>query len=167
MDLTELTRTSLLGIYLNDHLAGSTAGVALIRRTAQAHEGTAAGLVLAKLAKEIAEDREDLLAFMATLEIGIAHYKLAGAWVAERAGRLKLNGRLLARSPLSSLVELEGMKLGVEGKAAGWRSLRALADRDSRLDAAKLDQLLTRAKAQSRALEKLRVAAAAQALADS
>lgn len=167
MDLTELTHTSLLGIYLNDHLAGSTAGVALIQRTAQAHEGTPAGPVLAKLAKEIAEDREDLLAIMAALEIGIAHYKLAGAWVAERAGRLKLNGRLLGRSPLSSLVELEGMKLGVEGKAAGWRSLRVLADRDSRLDAAKLDQLLTRAKAQSRTLEKLRAAVAVEALSDS
>lgn len=32
MDLTELTNTSLLGIYLNDHLAGATAGVALIER---------------------------------------------------------------------------------------------------------------------------------------
>lgn len=167
MDLTDLTHTSLLGIYLNDHLAGSTAGVALIRRTAQAHEGTPAGPVLAKLAKEIAADREDLLAMMAALEIGIAHYKLAGAWVAERAGRLKLNGRLLSRSPLSSLVELEGMKLGVEGKITGWRSLRSLADHDPRLDAAELDRLISRGKAQSRTLEKLRAAAAVEAFSDS
>jgi len=166
MDITELTHTSLLGIYLNDHLAGSTAGVSLIERTAHAHQGTPAGPPLTKLAKEIAEDREALLEFMSALEIDIARYKLVGAWIAERAGRLKLNGRLLSRSPLSSVVELEGMLLGVEGKGAVWRSLRALADRDSRLDAAKLDRLIARAKAQSRTLEKLRVAAAAEAFAD-
>jgi len=165
MDLTELTNTSLLGIYLNDHLAGATAGVSLIERTAQAQQGTSAGPSLAKLATEIAEDRESLLEIMSVLDVGIARYKLAGAWVAERAGRLKLNGRLLSRSPLSSLVEVEGMKLGVEGKAALWRSLRALAEDDSRLDISRLDALLARAKAQSRTLERLRVAAAAEALA--
>lgn len=164
MDLTELTNTSLLGIYLNDHLAGATAGVSLIERTTQAHEGTPAGPPLAKLAKEVTEDRDTLVAMMSALDIGIARYKLAGAWVAERAGRLKLNGRLLSRSPLSSLVELEGMKLGVEGKGALWRSLRALADEDSRLDVSRLDALIARAKAQSRTLEKLRIAAAAEAL---
>jgi hypothetical protein len=41
----------------------------------------------------------------------------------EKAARLKLNGHLLARSPLSSLEELEMLRLGVEGKAAGWRTL--------------------------------------------
>ncbi|MGI8627945.1 MAG: hypothetical protein ACR2J5_15470 [Geodermatophilaceae bacterium] len=164
MDLTELTNTSLLGIYLNDHLAGATAGVSLIERTAAAQAGTPAGPPLAKLAKEIAEDREALVEIMSALGVGIARYKLAGAWVAERAGRLKLNGRLLERSPLSSLVELEGMKLGVEGKAALWRSLRALADDDARLDISRLEGLIARAKAQSKTLEKLRLAAAEQAL---
>lgn len=163
MDLTDLTSPSLLGIYLNDHLAGSTAGLGLIQRTAEAHQGTPAGPPLAKLAKEIAEDRHALLDIMAALDIGVAHYKLVGAWVAEQAGRLKLNGRLLSRSPLSSLVELEGMKLGVEGKLAGWRSLRVLADSEPRLDAAELDRLISRAKAQSRTLEKLRIDAAASA----
>ncbi len=166
MDITELTHTSLLGIYLNDHLAGATAGVALIERTAQAHKGTPAGPALAKLAREIDEDRAALLEFMSALDIDVARYKLVGAWVAERAGRLKLNGRLLSRSPLSSVVELEGMLLGVEGKGAAWRTLRALAERESRLDVAKLERLIARAKAQSRTLEKWRVAAAAEAFAD-
>jgi hypothetical protein len=61
------------------------------------------------------------------------------------AGRLKFNGRLLARSPLSDLEELELLLLGVEGKAAGWRTLRTLADTDTRLDAGRLDELISRA----------------------
>lgn len=163
MDLTEITHTSLLGIYLNDHLAGSTLGLSLIERSAAAHRGTPAGPALAKLVKEIADDQDALLDMMSALGIDIRHYKLAGAWVAERVGRLKLNGHLLSRSPLSSVVELEGMQLGVEGKAAGWRILRRLADKDPRLDAARLDELIARAKSQVQTLERLRVAAALEA----
>jgi hypothetical protein len=75
----------------------------------------------------------------------------------ERAGRLKLNGRLLTRSPLSSVIELEGMRLGVEGKLAGWRSLRRLAEDDARLDAARLDELCQRAERQIDSLEQMRI----------
>jgi hypothetical protein len=64
------------------------------------------------------------------------------------------------RSPLSSLVELEVLRLGVEGKAAGWRTLRSQADRDSRLDSVRLDELIARARAQAVVLEELRVRAA-------
>jgi hypothetical protein len=49
----------------------------------------------------------------------------------------------------------------VEGKAAGWRTLRALADTDSRLNRDRLDQLMARAQQQVDLLEELRVQAAA------
>jgi hypothetical protein len=48
----------------------------------------------------------------------------------------------------------------VEGKAAGWRTLRALADTDSRLNRGRLDELMARAREQADLLEKLRVQAA-------
>ena len=57
------------------------------------------------------------------------------------------------------------MRLGVEGKAAGWRTLRALADQDGRLDAARLDELISRARRQSDFLEESRVRAAVQVIA--
>jgi hypothetical protein len=57
------------------------------------------------------------------------------------------------------------LRLGVEGKAAGWRTLRAVAERDSRLDTGQLDELLARAARQSDELESLRVSIAAQVLA--
>ncbi len=82
-----------------------------------------------------------------------------------REGRLKLNGYLLTRSPLSSLEELELLRLGVEGKAAGWRTLRTLADRDRRLDSARLDELISAARRQAGLLEDLRVQAADQVIA--
>jgi len=105
-----------------------------------------------------------------TVENNNSFYRLPtremfAAWAGEKAGHLKFNGHLLTRSPLSDLEETEMLRLGVEGKAAGWRTLRAVAERDSRLDTGQLDELLARADRQSDELESLRVRIAAQVLA--
>jgi len=156
----------LLGVYLNDHLAGATAGVELARRTAAAAApGSAAAGALKELAADIAADRDALVKIMAALGVPPRSYKVLAAWAGEKLGRLKLNGRLLARSPLSGLLEAEMLRLGVEGKAAGWRTLRALAERDSRLDAGRLDELIARAARQSATLEEIRIGMAGPVLA--
>ncbi|HEX4258308.1 MAG TPA: hypothetical protein VH089_24690 [Streptosporangiaceae bacterium] len=152
--------TELIGIYLNDHLAGATAGTELAHRVARHHDEVADRATLQRLAVEINADRRALLEIMALLGVPVRHYKTTAAWLGERAGRLKLNGRLLTRSPLSSLEELELMRLGVEGKAAGWRTLRQLADTEPQLNKAWLDELLARARSQADLLEDLRVRAA-------
>ncbi|HEX2317050.1 MAG TPA: hypothetical protein VHJ17_25105 [Thermomonospora sp.] len=153
------TEPALLEVYLNDHLAGATAGARLIRRITGAHQGTPAAPELARLTTEIAEDRRALMGIMASLDVPVRRSRLVAGWAAELLGRLKPNGRLVRRSPLSSVIELEGMLLGVEGKAAAWRTLRRLAERERRLDGARLDALLERAAAQARLLEELRVRA--------
>ena len=101
---------------------------------------------------------------MDQLHVRADRVKQLAAWAGEKAGRVKLNGHLLTRSPLSALEETELLRLGVEGKAAGWRSLRVLAERDDRLDADRLDDLLDRAKRQSDTLETLRVGIAERVL---
>jgi hypothetical protein len=159
-------RPSLLGIYLNDHLAGAAGGTELARRIAAARHPVAARAVLQGLAAEITEDRAALLDIMATLGIPARKYKGYAGWLAEKAGRLKPNGHLLTRSPLSSLEELEILRLGVEGKAAGWHTLRALAERDDRIDAARLDELLTRAGRQAALLQDLHGSAASRLTGD-
>jgi hypothetical protein len=165
MATTQHARHDLLGVYLNDHLAGSTSGLELARRmAASAEPGSESATVLRGLVAEIAEDRSALLTIMATLGIPVRGYKVFAAWAGEKAGRLKLNGRLVRRSPLSSLEETEILRLGVAGKTDGWRTLRVLASRDSRLDAGHLDELLARADRQSNVLETLRISVAEQAL---
>jgi len=57
-------------------------------------------------------------------------YKVLGGWAAEKVARFKPNGRLLQRSPLSSVVDLESLLLGIEGKRACWRVLRRRAQVD-------------------------------------
>lgn len=101
---------------------------------------------------------------MGALSIPVRGYKVYAAWIGEKAARLKLNGHLLARSPLSGLEELEMLRLGVEGKAAGWRTLRVLAETDKRLDPGRLDELIARARRQADLLEELRMRAADQVI---
>ena len=154
---------SLLAIYLNDHLAGSTAGIELVKRAAGNNEGTELGSFLERLTAEIDEDRQALIEAMDRLGVSRDRMKVTGGWLAEKAGRLKLNGRVLGYSPLSRLVELEGLHLGINGKIAGWRALKqANAEALAGFD---LDRLIERGERQLSELEPFRLDAAAAALA--
>src|SRR4051812_6588926 len=113
----------LLPIYLNDHLAGATLGTNLAKRIADENRDNGFGPVFQELHEQIAEDRGALSDVMAALDIGTDHIKQIGAVVVERVGRFKLNGSLLSYSPLSRLVEIEALALGVTGKLGLWRAL--------------------------------------------
>ncbi len=155
----------LLGIYLNDHWAGATAGLELARRAAGQNEDNDFGRELAEITTEIEEDREQLREVMGRLDVGINPVKQTAAWVGERLGRFKLNGQITGYSPLSRLVELEGLAIGVAGKAELWRSLKASLASDSRLEGIDLTRLLRRAEHQRDRLQQLHDRAAADALA--
>ena len=151
----------LLGIYLNDHLAGATLAVELARRTARANAGTALGVFLTEsLVPEITEDRETLERLMDALGVKRSRSKVVAAWTAEKAGRLKLNGELRRYSPLSRLLELEGLAAGIELKRGLWL---ALADASS-IEGFDFARLAERAGAQRSHLEEHRRAAAVLAL---
>jgi hypothetical protein len=154
--------STLLAIYLNDHLAGSTVGVELARRARGSNEGTDLGDFLTELTAEIEADRETLGEVMQAVAADRDRIKVAGAWVGEKAGRLKPNGHLLGYSPLSRVVELEGLRLGIEGKACLWRMLREIAD--PRLSEFDFDALIARAERQRDELELHRLEAGRVAL---
>lgn len=155
---------ALLSIYLSDHMAGAGAGTALAGRLLRRHRGTDMEHDLEWLHGMIVEDRETLAGMLRRLEVRPAGYKLALARVGEAITRLKLNGSALRRSPLSTLIELEAMLLGVYGKRCGWQAMRTLADDVAALDAAQLEGLIARADQQIERLENLRRTAARRAL---
>ncbi|MFF7971596.1 hypothetical protein [Streptomyces sp. NPDC007905] len=154
----------LLGIYLNDHLAGATAGTERIAHLVRTSRGSALGRALEPVAAEITQDRTALVSIMRDLGVPVRRYKVCAGWAGEKAGRLKLNGRLVGRSPLGIMLDLEALRLGVEGKAALWQTLRRLAVTDERLDPARLDSLLERARRQQDTVEEWRVRQAEEAL---
>lgn len=153
----------LLPIYLNDHLAGATGGLELAKRTLGSNRGTQFEPALERLVREIDEDRERLREIMAVLGTGEDRVKRLGAFVFEKLGRLKLNGSWLSYSPLSRLVEFEGLALGITGKLALWHALEQVGDR--RLERFDLPGLEQRARDQQELIEEQRREAARIALA--
>jgi hypothetical protein len=147
-----------LGTYLNDHLAGATVGRELSKRAADENSGTPLGDFLGRLHDEIVEDRQTLLDVMDAVDVGEDRLKTVAARVGERVGRLKPNGNLLSYSPLSRVVELEGLSLGVQGKASLWRALGA--HDDPRLEPFDFAALERRAKRQYGGIEKHRIESA-------
>lgn len=154
----------LLAIYLNDHLAGATVGRDLARRASASNSGPIYGQFLQQLAVEIDEDRESLIRLMGTLDVSVDRVKVVGGWAAEKLGRLKLNGRLRGYSPLSRLVELEGLTLGVRGKLGLWLALKELEREDQRMTSVDLQELVARAERQLDSLEEHRLHAVPEAL---
>jgi hypothetical protein len=155
-----------LRIYLQDHLAGSTAGLELARRTRGANEGRPEyGSPLAKIADEIEADRRALQGIMEDLGFDGDRLKIAAAWGLEKVGRLKLNGELTSYSPLSRMVELEGLLSGITGKKGLWLSLLQLVDDEPRLDRERLERLRDRAEDQRARVEALRQQAARETFA--
>ncbi|HEU4598471.1 MAG TPA: hypothetical protein VFS26_01870 [Solirubrobacterales bacterium] len=153
----------LIDIYLNDHLAGATAGVALARRLRASNEGDPEfGPVLADVCAEVEADRRTLQAVMDRLGVGERRIKLVAAALGERLGRLKLNGRLRGYSPLSRLDELELLQVGVLGKRRLWLALEHTHADD--LGEFELAELAERAAGQLRRLETLHLKAASLAL---
>lgn len=154
--------TRLLEIYLQDHHAGATTGLELVRRVARANRGGAYGVELEAIASEIETDVLSLEGIMSDLGVKRDRRKDAAGWVGEKLGRLKRNGTWISYSPLSRLVELEGLVVGVRGKQGLWD---ALADAPAGASvSADVEALADRARNQLSRLEALRRRAAREAL---
>jgi Cupin domain len=145
-----------LAIYMNDQLAAGLLWREVARRAARENAGEEAGGALAELAEEIAHDVALFRVMMRELGIPERRTKVAGALIAERIGRAKLNGRFAGYSPLSRFAELDFLAMGIEGKKILWSNLRDLAGLADRLPNVDFDELLGRAARQRALIEPFR-----------
>jgi hypothetical protein len=106
--------------YLNDHLAGSTSALDLVRRRASGAEGDL-GRVFEGLAAELELEQRFLREAMAAAGIGPQPHKqalaLAAAWVDALRPR---------RQPPNLVRDLEIVATGVRGKELLWATIGAL-----------------------------------------
>ena len=151
-----------LSTYLNDHLAGATAGLDLARRIARDNQGNAYGAEVAEIAGEIASDRDALQEVMKRLGIGRDQLRLLAAWGVEKARRVLPVPWLLDRHALGRLEELEALILGVTGKLSLWVSLGETRGGDPRVADIDFGELADRARSQLERLGELRTQAAAE-----
>lgn len=152
--------TDALDIYLNDHLAGSTLGSDHAHQLEKLAAGTPLGDVMTRVAAEIDEDRDELVALMQRLGVAQSTVKKAGAWVMEKAGRPKFSGATSRDEQLGIFLALETLSLGVAGKLALWEALARIKPTHSELAATDLDRLIIRAREQRATLEEERLRAA-------
>jgi hypothetical protein len=138
----------LLAVYCNDHLAASVGGIELVKRMLGEHRATDYEGPLTQLLGELREENNSLETQMRAVGFPVRRYKQAALWVGEKLARVKLNGRLLGRSPLSDLVEFEFLASAVRGKRSGFETLREVAEVEPRLDKAELDRLIEQANRQ-------------------
>lgn len=161
--MTALDRV-LLQSYLSDHLAGAEGGSARFGRMAEAYAGTPIGPALARIAEEVADERDWLRATAERLDVRPSTVKRVGVAVAERVGRLKPNGRLTHPSPLTAVLELDLMRSAVVGKRGIWETLELWAD-ELGLDLARMRHLVAQADEQAATLTRLGRTAREQAFA--
>jgi hypothetical protein len=135
---------SPLSIYLRNHEASARAGLDLVRRTASNQRRRPYGRDLQQLVVESQEDLDALHGLMRRLQVSPDPVLGTALRLGERVGRLKPNGHLVRRAPLSDLVEVEGVVAVTQLKAAGWRALAAAGAGQG----AELDDLLGRAERQ-------------------
>ncbi|HEV2776596.1 MAG TPA: hypothetical protein VGV90_13460 [Solirubrobacteraceae bacterium] len=154
------TTTDYLETYLQDHRAGAAMGSDLAHRLAEENAGTPYEDFLLGLAQQIDSDVEMLEQVMDRFGVSTPSLKIAGAKVAERVGRLKPNEQLTSYSPLSRVLEIEGLRGGVQAKLGLWDSLGRLAEHDDRLDPEQMADLQSKAEKQLEGLrEQHRMAA--------
>lgn len=112
-------------LYLQSHEGAASGGAQLFRRVADSQRDRPWGPEVVQLSREVAQDLGTLRRLMKQLEVPRNLVLGLTMQAGELVGRLKPNGRILRRSPLSDLVEVEGLYLAVKAKAAGWQALLA------------------------------------------
>jgi hypothetical protein len=115
--------TALFAIYVNDHLAALVTGRELARRTSAGASDTETRSLARELVSHFVESERELERLCREIGARPSRFKRTLAAAAEKGGRLKLNGHVMSRSPLSDLVELEGLTVLLEYELALWRSL--------------------------------------------
>lgn len=112
-----------LKIYLRDHFALGQAGMDLCHRIMKANSDNPLGPKLEEVLDDLGEEVEALRRVMNLLDVTPSPLKVATYRLAEKAGRLKLNGELTRYSPVSRMLEIEGLMSGVIGRRELWATL--------------------------------------------
>lgn len=133
-----------LGAYLNDHLAGSVAGAERYERLASALAPTPVGPAVARVAEQVAQERDELRSIIEALDLSPQNWvKQATARVGEHVARLKASRRHLRRRRTDALLEVELLRSALVGKLGVWQVLEDLGDR-LQVDKARMTELRER-----------------------
>jgi hypothetical protein len=155
-----------LHVYLNDHLAGATAGVDLVKTAAGNHEGEL-GEFFVGLADAISADYHTLTSLVDQMNVHASGAKEAFAKIGSDVSSAKFSGESVDDPQFGTFLTLETLSIGVEGKKCMWTALKAVAGEHPELTALDIDTLIERAQSQRDGIESKRLELAGSALSSS
>ena len=148
-----------LTIYLNDHSAGAQAAITLMKHLEKQYPGEIAAFV-SKLRQDIEADERQLQGLIERLGHSKVNLRKTASSLAEWAAQLKLVVDDPGGGELRLLESLEILALGIAGKGALWRGLRAAAAEVPELGGMDYDALEQRALEQHDRVDQRRIAVA-------
>jgi hypothetical protein len=153
-----------LSSYLNDHLAGSVGAVELLKRLIETYEGKPLGRFFTELLGEIEIDRGKLQELIDKLDVEESAVRKAGAWIAEKISRSKIQLDEAREGEMGLFLALEALALGITGKLSLWRALAAASEAAVQLRALDYAELEQRAREQFDRVEAKRLEVARKVL---
>jgi len=114
-----------LSDYLNDHLAGSVGALELLDRLIETYEGKPLERFFRDLRQDIESDQAQLKELMQKIGVGESTVRKAGAWLAEKLSRSKIELEKGSQDEPGLFLALEALILGITGKRSLWRALHA------------------------------------------
>jgi hypothetical protein len=153
---------SALDTYINDHIAGATAGTNLAKMAAEEHQTDEHGPFFSEIYSEIKADFETLQELAGALGVDESATKTALAEIGSKMMGPKFTAG--DDDELNAFVTLETLSIGVEGKICMWKALKTVSGDYAAFEQFDVDELLARGEAQREKLEAQRQAIAPQAL---
>ncbi len=153
---------SALDTYLNDHIAGATAGTNLAKMASEEHQTDEHGPFFSEIYSEIKADYETLQALATALGVDQSASKAALAEVGSKLMGPKFTSG--DDDELNAFITLETLSIGVEGKVCMWKALKTVEADYPEFEQFDIDDLLARAQSQREKLETQRQKLAPQAL---
>jgi len=151
----------MLGIYLNDHLAGSALGLEVL--SAIAETPFANPDEVARVKREFDGERAILRALLEKLEIGESPIRKAGAWLNAKLLEVKVGIEDFGKGGFYSFELLEALSTGMAGKHLLWVALEKLAQENETIGFPPYALLIEQVLAQRAWVEGMRTEAARQA----
>jgi hypothetical protein len=140
-----------LDTYLNDHMAGATAGTNLAQMAAEEHQTDEHGPFFSEIYAEISADKDTLQELIEALSVGESASKTALAEVGSKLMAPKFTAG--EDDQLNAFVTLETLSIGVEGKVCMWKALKTVESDYAAFEQFNIDEMLARATAQREKLE--------------
>ncbi|HEY3600621.1 MAG TPA: hypothetical protein VGK72_01545 [Chthoniobacterales bacterium] len=149
-----------LKVYLQDHSAGAVGALELLDHLSDAYRSDPLGAFFTELRSDIEADHNQLHNLMSALGLEESSLRNAGAWMAEKIGRIKLGITSEEDAKLRLLQALETLLIGITGKKMLWRALAAVRESSPVLQRTDFAQMESRAAEQARRVEEQRLLAA-------